>query len=740
MLDRVAKVVSDVALNREFDYRIPDELADRIVPGCRVRVPFGRRTLTGTVTGLATESEYAKLKDIISVVGKKALITPPVMRLARWMSDYYAAPLEKALQSVVPGAVRREGAHARELLTVRLTETGQEQEEARKLCQRAPRQLAVLELLWNEPAGLLSEVAKRAGADSSTVRALERKGLVTIGAEAHGRDPLAGQHILPTEPLPLMPQQSEALHAITQSMDATKPETILLYGVTGSGKTEVYLQAIDHALSKGQGAIVLVPEISLTPQMLERFCSRFGDRIAVLHSHLSDGERHDEWHRLRSGEARIAIGARSSLFAPVENLGLIVVDEEHEPSYKQSEEPRYHARDVAVMRGRLDTCTVVLGSATPAVESWNNARSGKYRLCKMPHRVDHRQMPHVRVIDMRIEAEKEGRMNILSRDLVEAITRRLNQAEQVILFLNRRGYSRSLICGSCGHVAQCDDCSVPLTYHRAAEQLHCHICGATRDVPQKCLNPDCALEGFRYQGFGTERVESALQKCFPQARVARMDSDTTTRKGSHARILGNFRGGKIDILVGTQMIAKGLHFPRVTLVGVISADTALHLPDFRAGERTFQLLTQVAGRAGRGDVAGEVLVQTYTPFHPAIQAARHLAYEDFTDQEIEFRRQLFYPPFSRLICLTFRGPDEKVTEEATQQFYRVLALQLPASVSSAEPGPAPLARAKGKYRFQILLRIPRNKSISKLLLNARMAFKWPADVHCSIDVDALSLM
>jgi primosomal protein N' (replication factor Y) len=584
----------------------------------------------------------------------------------------------------------------------------------------------------------LHELIKRSGADSGVMRALERKGLVRIGKQASLRDPLSHHNILPTVSLTLMPEQAAALEVVKQSLDTLQPPVILLHGVTGSGKTEVYLQAIDHALKHGKGAIVLVPEIALTPQTIERFRGRFGDTVAILHSHLSSGERHDEWHRIHDGEARIAIGARSAVFAPVKDLGLIVVDEEHENTYKQEEAPRYNARDVAVMRGRLEGCAVVLGSATPALESFYNARNGKYRLVELKHRVDHRSMPFMRIVDMRVEAERTGRVSVFSRDLVDAVRKRLDQAEQVMLFLNRRGYATSLTCPKCGHVAMCGQCSIALTYHRHDESLKCHVCGDMHPVPERC--PGCQDPAYKLTGIGTQRVEVAVGKIFPGAKVTRMDADSTSGKDSHRRILADFRVGKIDILVGTQMIAKGLDFPNVTLIGVLNADSSLHMPDFRAGERTFQLLTQVAGRAGRGELPGEVIVQTFTPFHQAIQAARQLDYDGFCDKEFEYRRELGYPPFGRLLCVAVRGAAEDKVLGAVELFAEQLKTRLPPSVQVAGPAPAPLARAKGLFRYQIILRAPTTQSMTAPLKALMKEFKWPAGVSFAVDVDAVSLM
>ncbi|MGD0085634.1 MAG: primosomal protein N' [Verrucomicrobiota bacterium] len=540
----------------------------------------------------------------------------------------------------------------------------------------------------------------------------------------------------------------------------------LLHGVTGSGKTEIYLQALAHALEQGKGAIVLVPEISLTPQTVERFKARFSSGklqtlVAVLHSHLSTGERHDEWHKIRQGRARIVIGARSAIFAPVEPLGLIIVDEEHEHTYKQEEAPRYHARDVAIMRGQMEGAVVVLGSATPSLESYYNCKKGKYTLLELPERVDNQKMPHVRVVDMRQAAYKEKGPPIFSPQLKEAITQRLERGEQTILFLNRRGYSTALQCPKCGYVAQCPNCSLALTYHRIEQKLSCHICGHNEKVPSVCPNPKCKNPAIRYAGTGTQKVEELLGKLFPTARVRRMDADTMKRKDDYRKTLGDFRTGKTDILVGTQMIAKGLHFPNVTLVGIIYADLALHQPDFRAGERTFQLLTQVAGRAGRGDVEGEVFVQAFAPFHPAIQYARRHDFTGFYEQEMEFREQLNYPPLSRVALLTLKGRNEDKVKFSAEHLRKVLgsAVQSPPSTAGtanakpdqgpkttdfrdlviAGPAPAPLLRAEQFYRYQIMLRTRAMSKLSQQLAKIIKTLALPDDVTLAVDIDPVNL-
>ena len=747
----VARVTLDVAVRREFDYLVPEELEPSVHEGTRVKVPFGPREVMGVVTAVLDESPHGNLREIIKTVGGQALVTPPILRLVRWIADYYCCAPEIAMKAVLPDAVRKEEEGWRERLCVRaLPQHG----EPPKLTKRQEDLWTIVEE-WRELP--LQELVRLAGTTSATIRKLEDKGLVSIAPQISERDPYAKEHILPTQPLELNAQQATALESIVDSMerlakrddDEAKPvgdNVFLLHGVTGSGKTEVYLQAIAYALGQGKGAIVLVPEISLTPQTVERFKARFSQGpqqtlVAVLHSHLSAGERHDEWHKIRQGRARIVIGARSAVFAPVEPLGLVIVDEEHEHSYKQEEAPRYNARDLAVVRGQQEGAAVVLGSATPCMESYHNVQRKKYGLLSLTERVDNIQMPIVRVIDMRSAACKEKGVGIFSPQLREAILQRLEKNEQVMLFLNRRGWSSSLQCPECGFVAECPNCSVSLTYHRAAQQLMCHICGHIETAPKKCPETKCGNVAIRFSGLGTEKVEAALEKGFPSARVKRMDSDTLKRKEDYRRILGDFRTGKIDILVGTQMIAKGLHFPNVTLVGIIHADLSLHIPDFRAGERTFQLLTQVAGRAGRGEVEGEVYVQSFTPFHPAIQYARRHDYVGFYEQEIEFRQQLNYPPVGRVALLTLRGRSEdrvKFVADHLRREMDTVAKEL-GEVVVAGPAPAPLLRAENFYRYQIMLRTSRMPQLSRKLSALRETFQIPEDLRLVIDIDPMSL-
>jgi len=736
----VARVITDLALDREFDYAIPPELRGQVHLGSVVRIPFGRRRARGFVTALLERSDFPDLKSLEGVVDTPPLFDASMLRLARWMADYYVAPFESAIAAILPAAVRREGARHKKQFIARLPgECTPTAADEAALARKAPKQAAAWTLLKEHREMTAVQLSELTGVSLAGLRSLEKKKWLALEKGVIIRDPYARMNILPTVPPPFMAEQQAALEAIRDEMAAPKPGVVLIHGVTGSGKTEVYLAAIQAALDAGKGAIALVPEISLTPQTMERFRGRFGDIVAVLHSHLSDGERHDEWQRIAAGQARVVVGARSALFAPVRPLGLLVVDEEHEPAYKQDEAPRYNARDVAVMRGHLEGCAVVLGSATPSLESYRNARDGKYRLVKMEQRVDCRVMPQVRVVDMRIATEKTGRPQLLSQELIEAVRLRLDRVEQTILFLNRRGYATTVMCPACGVTETCPNCSVKMTYHKSGETMMCHVCAAIRPVPSRCANPDCRAPNIKMAGVGTQRVEMAVHKIFPRARIARMDSDTTGGKHSHADILGRFRRGEIDILIGTQMIAKGLDFPHVTLVGVIQADLSLQMPDFRAAERTFQLLTQVAGRAGRGDIPGEVFIQTYTPFHPAVQSARNAHFENFFDQEIEVRREMRYPPFTRLTTVLFRGLDEGAVAACAKDFADQLRATLPRTVRLTGPAPAPLAKAKNHFRIQFMLWASATKEYVPPLRALLKDFKLPKGVTIAVNVDALSL-
>jgi len=714
-------------------------LEGRLQPGSRVRVPLRQREVLGIVLELLPSTRARGVRPIAGLVGDAPEVTAPLFRLAHWIAEYYCCPVELALRTALPVVIRKaEMGHRERLFAESIGEVAPEVLD--NLRRKSKNQADALSRLLD--AGVALEVSSFPPPARSGLRALEKKGLARIRSERVLRDPDAGVEFIASLEHELTPAQQVALDAAVKAIDdpsANRP--ILLHGVTGSGKTEVYLRAIRHALEAGKTALVLVPEISLTPQTVERFKARFADspyRVAVLHSRLTSGERHDEWHRVRSGEASIVVGARSAVFAPLERLGIIVVDEEHESSYKQEEVPRYHARDVAVMRAKLEGCAVLLGSATPSLESYQNTRSGKYHLVELAVRADDRNMPRTRVLDLRQMARRKGADSILTPPLCQAIEGRLARREQTILFLNRRGHSRAMICAACGHVPNCPNCSLSLTYHRDVEKLLCHLCGHSARAPSAC--PECRTPGIRFAGMGTQKVEESLRRLFPLARVERMDADTMSRRDAHRETLGRFRAGQIDILVGTQMIAKGLHFPNVTLVGIINADLGLHVPDFRAGERTFQLLTQVAGRAGRGETEGEVVVQTFTPFHPSIQFARHHDYAGFFEQEIEMRKVFGYPPFARMVLITIRSEHRERAEFTAQTLSRRLKLSAKEDMVVGEATVAPLEKAHGSYRFHVSLRGPSASALGSAVRGATAGLTAPEGVFISIDVDPCDLL
>ena len=734
-----ARVVTDEPTDKELDYSIPESCIGKVHVGSRVKVPLRSREILATVVALVDTPSVSEPKLISALISDTPILNKSLLALARWMAEYYCCSVEAAIRSVLPQVIRKaELGFKRERIVSVNNEISEEGLQGFRA--KAPRQADVLQfaIAVAEPLPW-RELQLRAATTDRTIQHLVDRGFLRVQLETANRDPYANERFVPSTALELNSDQKQALEIVIQSVKSRDSRPILLHGITGSGKTEVYLQAIALCLSQGLSALVLVPEISLTPQTVEHFKMRFqADLIAVLHSHLSAGERHDEWHKLNSGRARVAIGARSAVFAPVQRLGLIVVDEEHETSYKQEEAPRYHARDLAVVRAQLDQCAILLGSATPSLESYQNAKTGKYRLVQLNSRVDDRQLPLIRVIDMRQEYLKQKHVPLISGSLANAIETRLAKKEQTILFLNRRGFATSLICNQCGFVCECPNCSVALTFHQGENRLKCHLCGHIALAPRKC--PKCSDSSIRYAGYGTEKVESAVQKIFPSATVARMDADSMTRKDAYRTILQAFRTGKIDILVGTQMIAKGLDFPNVTLVGIINADVGLHMPDFRAGERTFQLLTQVAGRAGRGDMAGEVYVQSSTPFSPSIQFARHHNFEGFWEQEIDFRERCDYPPFLHLLMVHIRSEHQRRAEFTAETIHRRLSEKLDQGVTLHPVVPAPIERSKGYYRYQILLRTKSIRRLSKSVRSIIERLTFPDDVHVSVDVDPYQVL
>lgn len=737
-----ARVIIDRAIHRELDYSVPASLAERIAVGSRVRVPFRDKHALGTVIALLGESSARGIRPIEALVGDAPALSEPLLELARWMSSYYCCPIEAVMRSLLPQVVRRAEIGFKKQLFV-VPGAAIADDDIEKLRRRAPRQAELLSaIIALKVPVAAAELLRQTSLDNATLRALVRRGLAQLREQTVERDPHEEEEFVQTAPLILNEEQVAAFARVSHALaDPPAAKPILLHGVTGSGKTEIYLQAIEQALARGRSAIVLVPEISLTPQTVERFKGRFAqtaDIVAVLHSHLSEGERHDEWHKIQSARARIVIGARSAVFAPLKDLALIIVDEEHETTYKQEDAPRYHARDVAVVRAKIENCVVVLGSATPSLESYHNASTGKYELVTLTQRVDQNQMPLIRIIDLRQEARAERRPAILSQKLSAAITDRLAKKEQSILFLNRRGFSTSLLCSNCGEARTCPNCSVALTFHRLNARLSCHLCGHTAAVPKKC--PACGQDALIYSGFGTEKVEATVSTLFPDAVVRRMDADSMSRKQAYRETLRSFRTGKIDILVGTQMIAKGLHFPNVTLVGIINADLGLHLPDFRAGERTFQLLTQVAGRAGRGERPGEVFVQTYTPFSPSIQFARHHDFAGYFEQELEFRERCDFPPFKHAVLITVRSGHEGRAKLSAETLARRLKENLRDEFIVGEACAAPLEKLQGQFRFHILLRGSAILRLSRRVRETLDKLPLPEDVIASVDVDPYQLL
>jgi primosomal protein N' (replication factor Y) len=738
---KIARIILGLSLDKPFDYLIPPELESQVHTGIQVYIPFGKSQRRGYVVAVKDESSYPidKLKKIDSVCEVHPKIPDNLLRLGKWISEYYCCSQEQAVRALLPSAVRSGKIKRKSIRLYYLVSPEEAQKYIFEKGKKHPARIKILQILLQHP-GASSEFLKReSGAGKSVFTSLLEEKLILEENKEVYRDPFAGAEFVQSNAPELTEEQKIAASKINAMMSAEspKPHTLLLYGVTGSGKTEVYLQAIATALTQEKDSIVLVPEISLTPQTIERFRSRFGDMVSVLHSSLSDGERFDEWTRIHRGQVKIVVGARSALFAPFKNLGLIIVDEEHENSYKQDEAPRYHARDVAVMRGYMEKALVILGSATPSFESYNNAISGKYAMMILTKRVDHCVMPKIRIVDMHVEALKsEGK--IFSGELVNEIRNRLERGEQTIIFLNRKGFATKMVCQKCGFVATCSECSVTYTYSKKRESLSCHLCGSIIQAYKSC--PACKDEKIRYSGIGTEKIESICAGIFSHAGIARMDSDTMTYKNSYDKVLREFRSGRIDILIGTQMIAKGLDFPNVTLVGIINADLSLHIPDFRAEERTFQLLTQVAGRSGRGDVPGEVLIQTFTPQNIAIQCARTNDFLKFYNEQLIVRKTLNFPPCAHLIAVHFRGPDESQVAKFADDFLNKLRPSINPGIKVGGPIPSPVSKIKNKFRYLIIFRGERMKELREALREQILHTKRTKDVEVYADVDAVNLM
>lgn len=797
----VAKVIVDVPAkqtDRPFDYLIPKHLQGCIVPGMRVIVPFGPRKVQGFVISIAKDSALQKLREIIEPMDMEPVLNDELLYLSDWLTEHTLCYKISAFQVMLPPALKAKyekkiriksraslsqlGENLRPFFKEKdivhwdeVLKSGQlaafqkaaaegilevvyevkERVKKKTIKVIAPRvfdettnlpitgnkQKLVMEHFAANPEPMERNLLlKTLDVSSSVLKTLIDKGLLEERAQEVYRDPFENRLIEKTEPLPLTEEQSEAIRPILSSIEREEHEVFLLYGVTGSGKTEVYLQSIQQVLEDGKEGIVLVPEISLTPQMVNRFKSRFGDSVAVLHSGLSVGEKYDEWRKIQRKEVKVVVGARSAIFAPFENLGIIIIDEEHETSYKQEDNPKYHARDVAIERGKRHQCPVVLGSATPSLESFARAKKGVYTLLTLTKRMNEHNLPQVQIIDMREEL-RNGNRSMFSRLLYEKIQDRLEKKEQIVLFLNRRGHSSFVMCRDCGYVMQCPNCDISLTYHRYNQQLKCHYCGFEAVVPNRC--PECTSERIRYFGTGTQKVEEELGKIFPEARVIRMDVDTTSRKGAHEKLLSAFRDGKADILLGTQMIAKGLDFPNITLVGVLSADTMLHLPDFRSSEKTFQLLTQVSGRAGRHELAGEVVIQTYSPEHYSIELAGEQDYDKFYQREMLLRKIHQYPPFYYIALITVQHENLMKVVDTIEKITRFLHSRLSKNAFILGPVASPIPRINNKYRYQCLIkykREPKLKATLKEIYNHYAEEAHAGGLQVSIDTNPFILM
>ncbi|HYF01036.1 MAG TPA: primosomal protein N' [Planctomycetota bacterium] len=716
-----AEVVLNLPLDRTFTYRVPEMFKAQVAPGVRVRVPFGPRRLYGTVVGLPDACSFPRLKDLERVFPDSA-VDGRLLQLARWMADRYLCSWGEAIAALVPSGVKKAAAEK----VVRLLSAG-EGEAA------TPRQKAVLEFARTLGGPLpRPEFRRRCGASEAVVASMIRSGLLRETKEEIRADLLESAVVERPKDIELTPDQARALETIAAG------GVVLLHGVTGSGKTEVYLRAIEREAARGRQSIVLVPEIALTPQTLSRFKARF-PRVAVLHSMLTEHDRAEQWRKARAGEVDVIVGARSAVFAPVRALGLIVLDEEHEGAYKQESVPRYHARDVAIERARLEGATVVLGSATPSLESLHQARQGGYRLARLPSRVEGRPLPEIEVVDMAAEEQDQKRKVVISRRLASLLKQALERREQALLFLNRRGFLTHVSCPRCGWFLHCGRCDVALTYHRQSDRALCHYCGDAAPMPSSC--PACAFGKLQQYGLGTERIEAEIRREFPQFAVARMDSDSMRTRQDYAESIGDFWGGRTDVLVGTQMIAKGMDVPDVTLVGVVSADTAFHVPDFRAAERTFQLVTQVAGRTGRGPKGGRVVVQTHYPQHPAMKAAAAYDLEGFLEHELEARRDLKYPPFGSLVRVLVHGTDPARVEKAAFKAGEDLRKALEGTEAQVlGPALAPMSKLKGRTRMHLLLKAPRLEPVLPRLRTCAAGFPGDRTLQVAIDVDPLSLL
>lgn len=738
---KYATIILEAAVGKSLDYGIPEPLVDQAKRGMRVSLTLRGRLTYGYIFQIKETPDFSPVQPIRSLLSEGELITDEIFDLALWMARYYCSPLHKVLKILLPASVRNNTSHKQQLFVMRAKTREELMEHCVAIRNKFPLQAEVLDVMLQVKKGmLLTELLEETGGSRSPIDTLAKKGYILLDIVRVDRSPLINEEYFKTKPKVLTPEQTSALEKIEKSLSEKRFETHLLFGITGSGKTEVYLRAIEHALKTDLGTIMLVPEIALTAQTIERFRSRFEGNIAILHHRLSDGERFDEWHKIREGRAKIVIGARSAIFSPVPNLGLIIVDEEHEPSYKQTDEaPCYHARDMAVLRGKNAQATVILGSATPSLESYYNALQGKYTLSKLTHRAETAAKAKVTIVDMKQEYEKAKRMTSFSDALLSGIKKRQELGEQTILFLNRRGYHTTLMCRGCGESVKCRHCDVALTFHKSHEHLACHLCGYTL-LPPPTVCPKCKCPNpMQYKGVGTEQIEKALYAILPDIKITRLDADTTKHKGSHQKLLRHFGSGKADVLVGTQMIAKGLHFPQVTLVGVLNSDSALNIPDFRSSEVVFQLITQVAGRSGRGAMPGEVIIQTCMPDNTTIQRAAQQDYEAFYKEEIATREMFRYPPFNSIVKANFFGEDPKKTVHLGMQWQKKLRAALPPQYQVYPVTPCGHAKIKDQHRFHCVVIGPSIYTINAILEKLRLELPPPNGVRIHIDVNPQSI-
>lgn len=731
-----ADVIIEGGLDTTLEYGVSEDLALDLEEGMRVSVPVRGSIREGIVFHIKEFSSFKKVLPIASIL-EKDWISKDLLKLLSWMHEYYAAPYRKLFKLFTPSSIRSK-VKDKLVTLISLKKTKSETLSiAAEIASKHPSQSKILEsLLKSEKPLLEQELLTEAKVSKAPLASLLKKKLITIEKRKVDRSIIYDSPHFQTKPKQLNDEQKTAYDKIITSLEKNEHKTHLIHGVTGSGKTEVYMQAIAKVREKGHSALMLVPEIALTTQMIERFKSRFTEPIAIYHHRLSDGEKADMWEKLKKGEMQIMLGARSAVFCPLKDLKLIIVDEEHESSYKQQEEtPCYSAKDVAIMRAYLIQATVVLGSATPSIESYYKAKKGKYELTNLQNRASSANLPKVELINMLSENEKSQRGCMLSNKLLSAIKKRIGLGEQVMLFLNRRGYNNFLLCAGCSSPIQCPHCDVSLTYHKKENHLKCHYCShIICPPPKEC--PSCKKPTLEYKGIGTEQVESILNRVFPQIRTLRMDADTTSKKGSHEKLYKMFKSGKADVLIGTQMIAKGFHFPSVTLVGVLNADAGLNIPHFRAEENLFQLIAQVAGRAGRGPLAGEVYIQTYLVDHELFSFLKKEDYKGFYEREIKVRKLFVYPPFTHLAKLVFKGPDPEKTKFFAELYHKELVKSLGINYLIMPVIEEGIFKIKDRYHFTLHLKGPSMKEVSRAILNIEAKYPLKTPYTLLIDIDA----